>query len=120
MENYIVIGASNISDLNESVFVIEKNKENDIKKMLEDNQKYFVDYLNNGDIKQPVIYDNNDIPVLRDEIKTYNNCFRNFISPINRIEVMKNDIDGKYVSTNNKQILNIAKKYNLKVLVYLE
>lgn len=119
MENFIVIDASNISDLNESVFIIEKNKENDIKEMLEDNQEFFIDYMSSGDINQPVICDNDVMNALRDELKSYNNFFKNFISPINRIEVMKNDSDDKYVSTNNKVILYVAKKYDLKVLVHL-
>lgn len=119
MENFIVIDSKQISDLNKPIFKTDENKEADIKKMLEENQKLFIDCISTGNIKKPIICGIEDIIKLREDIRRNNNLFKNFISPINRVEVIKDSTDDKYVSINNKLILNIAKKNNLKVLVYL-
>lgn len=115
MGNFIVISSNEISDLNKPIFKIEENKEVDIKKMIEDNQEFIIDYMRTGYMEVPQC---NDISTSRSARNKYNNFIKNFVSSINRVEVIKGD-DGKYISTNNKTILYLVKKYDLKILVYV-
>lgn len=117
-DNYIVISGNKIADMETPVFDTVNHGEEDYKNLLEQMKPLFEEFERTGDIKAPQYTNMDEIELKRNEQKIYDNCIWHFINPVNRIEVerLKN---GLYRPMDRYYKLFTAKKYGMKILVYL-
>lgn len=118
-ENYIVISGNEIVDLETPMFDGKYAKEEEYKKLLEEMQPLFNEFDCTGSVSEPKYEDMEKIVSKRNEQRLYDNFFRTFINLANRIEVEKTADDLYKPVYDGYHRLYVAKKYGLKILVYL-
>lgn len=118
INKYLVIDGNEIIDFETSIFNENNIKEIDYKNLLEQMQPLFDEFKCTGDIKKSQYTNMDEIVLRRAEQKMYDDCMWNFINPVNRIEVQRLG-NGLYKPMDRYYKLYTAKKYGMKILVYL-
>ncbi len=121
VKEYRVINGSDIEDVGEPEFNISHWVTEEIyKKDLEEALPYFEEFSKTGTIKKYPYNSLDDIQKHYDLNQKIHNVERNYMDSGNHVSVIET-ANGKYIAAvNGRHRLYVARKYNLKILVYVE
>ena len=117
--NYKVIQGNEICEIQLPAFGGRYDEEKDYHDFLEKIQKFIIEFENTGNVEPPLYKSMNEIEKGREERFLYNNFYHTFINETGRIAVEKLKNASYRPVYNGHHWMYVAKKYNLKILVYL-